>query len=78
MGIPRHLLGELLKEWMFANAAWVCRKQEAYFRSRWNVNFLRGQAIEARRIARSRKGREQFPSQQHPMSGPDTAVKEPL
>jgi glycosyltransferase involved in cell wall biosynthesis len=77
MGVPRQLLGELRKEWMFSIAAWVCRKQEAHFRSRWNVNFLRGQAIEARRIARSRRAGEQFPSQQHPMSGPGTAVKEP-
>jgi len=77
MGVPRRLLGELRNEWMFGIAAWILRKHEAHFRSRWNFNFLRGQAIEARRIARSRKGWEQFPSQQQTMSGPDTAVKEP-
>jgi len=55
MGVPRHLFRDIPKEGILAISAWACRRQEASFRSRWNFNFLCGQAIEARVVARSHR-----------------------
>jgi glycosyltransferase involved in cell wall biosynthesis len=55
MGVPRHLFRDIPKAGVFAIWAWICRRRETLFRSRWDFNFLRGQAIEARAIARSQE-----------------------
>ena len=52
MGTPPYLLREILKEGLSVTAAWVSFRQEALFRSRWRFNFRRGQATEARILAR--------------------------
>ena len=57
MGIPRHLFRDIPKEGLVIGAACLFFKQEAVFRSCWRFNFLRGQAIEARLLARRRTAR---------------------
>jgi L-malate glycosyltransferase len=53
-GIPRHLYRDIPKYAIRSALAWLCLNQEVSFRSRWDVNFLSGQASEARRICRSK------------------------
>jgi glycosyltransferase involved in cell wall biosynthesis len=53
MGVPRHLFRDIPKEGILVLWAWASGKQEALFRSRWDFNFLRGQAIAARANLRS-------------------------
>jgi glycosyltransferase involved in cell wall biosynthesis len=55
MGMPRYLLREIYEEGVLMTKACVSFKQEDFFRSRWRLNFLRGQAIEARFLARQRR-----------------------
>ncbi len=77
MGIPRHLFRDISKEGVLAISAWARSKQEASFRSHWNFNFLRGQAIEARAIARSQVTRDESSPPERAVSSPDSVVKEP-
>jgi len=62
MSVPRHFFRDIPKEGAFAILARACWKKDASFRSRWKFNFLRGQAIEARAIARSKKMQAESPS----------------
>jgi glycosyltransferase involved in cell wall biosynthesis len=54
MGMPRRLFRDIPKEGLLIGAACLFFKREAIFRSCWRFNFLRGQAMEARRLARQR------------------------
>jgi len=77
MGIPRHLFRDIPKEGVLAFSAWMFRKRESLFRSRWHLNFLRGQAIGARAIAASRKIRDRSGSPECVLPSSDSVVKEP-
>ena len=57
MGMPRYLFLETVRAGLAMTARCVSFKQEAFFRSRWRFNFRRGQAIEARILARERLSR---------------------
>jgi L-malate glycosyltransferase len=52
MGTPLLLFRKMLKEVFLMSLAWISVRQEALFRSRWRFNYLRGQAIEGRVLAR--------------------------
>ena len=55
VGVPRHLFRDIPKEGLHMAVAWLFFRREALFRARWRFNFLRGQAIEARVLARDRR-----------------------
>jgi glycosyltransferase involved in cell wall biosynthesis len=59
VGVPRHLFVNIAKEGLFMCAACVLFKRRALLRSRWRFNYLRGQVIEARILARERSARGQ-------------------
>jgi L-malate glycosyltransferase len=59
MGIPRHLFRDFPKEGACMAAAWVTFRQDAFFRSRWRFNILRGKAIEARILNHERRSKAQ-------------------
>ena len=50
-GIPRYLFRDIPKEVFRTTAALVCLREEAAFRSRWQLNFLLGVGIESRFLA---------------------------
>jgi len=55
MSVPRHLFRDIPTECLLIATAWVSCRQDALFRSRWRLNILRGIAIEARLMAKSRR-----------------------
>lgn len=59
IGMPPRLFVDIPREGLFMCAAYVLRKQRALLRSRWRFNYLRGQAIEARILARERSAEAQ-------------------
>lgn len=59
IGVPRHLFVDIPREGLFMCAAWVLFKHRALLRSRWRFNYLRGQVIEARILARERSAHGQ-------------------
>jgi L-malate glycosyltransferase len=59
LGMPRYLFREIYNEALFFAKAWLSRRHEDLFRSRWRLNFLRGKAIEARILVRELYGQEQ-------------------
>jgi glycosyltransferase involved in cell wall biosynthesis len=52
IGVPRNLFVDIPREGLFMCTAFVLFKRRALIRSRWRFNYLRGQAIEARILAR--------------------------
>ena len=64
IGLPRNLFVDIPREGLFMFAAFVLCQQRALLRSRWRLNYLRGQAIEARILAR--EGSVQTQSAGHP------------
>lgn len=77
MGVPRHLFRDIPKEGVLALVAWTFHRQEALFRSRWNFNVLRGQAIEACAIAQSKRIGDLSPAPKGVTPDPDSVMKEP-
>ena len=59
LGMPRYLFREIYNEGLLFAKAWLSRRHEDLFRSRWRLNFLRGKAIEARILVRELYGQEQ-------------------
>jgi len=55
MGIPRRLFRDIPKEGILIGGACLSFNPEAVFRCCWRFNFLRGQATEARILARERR-----------------------
>ena len=55
MSVPRHLFRDIPIECLLMATAWVSFRRDALFRSRWRLNILRGMAIEARLMAKSRR-----------------------
>jgi L-malate glycosyltransferase len=47
-GVPRYLYRRLGREAGYAAVAWLLRRHDVYYRSRWRFNFSRGQIQEAR------------------------------
>jgi L-malate glycosyltransferase len=52
MGVPRHLLREVPRALLRMSAATVLHRPDVVMNSRWRLNYLLGEAIEARNIAR--------------------------
>jgi L-malate glycosyltransferase len=64
MRAPRYLLTEIYQEAMNMAKAWMSLESEAFFRSRWQFNFLRGKITEARLLVREQlRGPQLIPSQ---------------
>ena len=59
MGVPQYLFFDLFKKAVRIVLALMLFRPEALFRSRWRFNYLRGQAIEARILARERSAQTQ-------------------
>jgi hypothetical protein len=55
LGIPRYLFRDVPKQAFLVVVAWMTFRPEALFRSLWYLNVLRGNAIEARIMARERR-----------------------
>jgi len=58
-GMPRHLFRDIPKEVFRMAVARVFFRREALFRAHWRFNFLRGEAVEARILARERRAQAQ-------------------
>jgi hypothetical protein len=52
--IPRHLFRDIPKETLSMVTARLSFREDAFFRSRWRLNILRGKAIEAHNISREK------------------------
>jgi hypothetical protein len=61
MGVPRYLFRRMLEQLEIMGAAWISSRDEELLRSQWCFNFLRGQAIEARVLARRARGTSEDP-----------------
>lgn len=55
--VPRHLFRDVPKQLAYMAAALFTLRRDQYFRARWRLNMLRGEAIEARAIAREGVGK---------------------
>jgi glycosyltransferase involved in cell wall biosynthesis len=55
--VPRHLFRDIPKQLVYMAAAFVTLRRDQFFRARWRLNMLRGEAIEARAIARESVGK---------------------
>lgn len=64
LGMPRHLYHDIPKQVAKIFAAWALSRQDTLIRARWRLNYLRGEAIEARILARERRMAAVIPTDQ--------------
>ncbi len=76
MDVPLYLFRAMFKQAVLASVAGVFFWQKGMLRRRWKFNFLRGQATEARILARERRVRAQ-PGQSTSASCGDTGERTP-